>query len=100
MMIGDPDESVRKLKKSWAGFLAEGAWDEPDPRRVEEMASTVDEGLIRQYFQLCPTVDDLVEVVESYRKVGADHVVLETGPSPQLIKQIAERVLPRVRSRE
>jgi coenzyme F420-dependent glucose-6-phosphate dehydrogenase len=100
MMIGDPDASVRKLKKGWAGLLADGAYDQPDPRRVEEMASTVNEELIRQYFQLCPTVDDLVEAVESYRKAGANHVVLETGPSQQLIKAIAKRVLPRVRSRE
>lgn len=95
--LGDPEASIKKLKSGWAGFLAKGAFDEPDPRRVEASASTVDDELIRQYFQLCPRVDDLAEVAVRYREAGANHVVFETGPSPELISSIARTVLPRLR---
>jgi len=95
--VGDPKESIERLRGGWAGFLAKGAFDEPDPRRVEASASTVDDEAIREWFQLCPTVEHMAEVAERYREAGANHVVFETGPSPELIRSIAHKVLPRLR---
>jgi hypothetical protein len=37
---------------------------------------------------LCPIDEDPIEVVKSYIKVGTDHVVSGTGPSPHLIRLI------------
>jgi len=89
--------SIRRLKHGWAGFLAKGAFDEPDPRRVEASASNVDDDVITEWFQLCPMVEHLAEVAERYREAGANQVVFETGPSPELIRSIAHEVLPRLR---
>ena len=94
MAVGDPEESIRKLRSGWAGILAKGAYDDPDPRRIEASAATVDENMIREYFQLLPKVEDLVALVREYQEAGADHIVLETGPYPDLIRSIARRVLP------
>jgi len=95
--LGDPKESIKRLKQGWAGFLAKGAFDEADPRLVEASASSVDDDVIREWFQLCPTVEHLAEVGERYREAGANQVVFETGPSPELIRSIAHEVLPRLR---
>lgn len=97
MAIGDPKESVKKLRSGWAGFLAEGAFDDPDPRHIEASAATVEENMIREYFQLLPKVEDLIDLAKEYQKAGADHVVFQTGPSPDLIRSIARRVLPHLR---
>ena len=94
MAIGDPKESIRKLRSGWAGILVKGAYDDPDPRHIETSAATVEESMIREYFQLMPKVEDLVALAKEYQKAGADHIVLETGPYPDLIKSIARRVLP------
>jgi hypothetical protein len=94
MAIGDPEESMRKLRSGWAGILSKGAYDDPDPRRIEASAATVEENMIREYFQLLPKVEDLVALVREYEVAGADHIVLETGPCPDLIRSIARRVLP------
>jgi coenzyme F420-dependent glucose-6-phosphate dehydrogenase len=97
MAIGDPKETIGKLRSGWAGILAKGAYDDPDPRHIEASATTVKENMIREYFQLLPKVEDLVGLVREYQEAGADHVVLETGPYPDLIRSIARLVLPHVR---
>lgn len=97
MAIGDPKESVKKLRSGSAGFLAEGAFDDPDPRHIEASATTVEENIIREYFQLLPKVEDLIDLAKEYQKAGADHVVFQTGASPDLIRSIGRRVLPHLR---
>ncbi|MGB9023103.1 MAG: LLM class flavin-dependent oxidoreductase, partial [Candidatus Bathyarchaeia archaeon] len=97
MAIGDPQESVRKLRSGWAGFLAERAFDDPDPRHIEASAATVEENLIREYFQLLPKVENLVDLAREYQEAGADHIVFQTGASPDLIRSIGHRVLPHLR---
>ena len=92
--IGEESSLIQRLKGGDVAFLAEKAFEEPDPRRVEAMAATVEDSRIRENFQLCRTVDDLVQVVESYVSVGASQVVFSTGASPELIRQIGERVIP------
>jgi alkanesulfonate monooxygenase SsuD/methylene tetrahydromethanopterin reductase-like flavin-dependent oxidoreductase (luciferase family) len=92
--IGEESSLIQRLKGGDATFLAEKAFEEPDPRRVEAMAATVEDSRIRESFQLCRSVDDLVEVVESYVSVSANQVVFSTGASPELIKNIGERVIP------
>lgn len=93
-MIGDHEQGIKKLRPA---ILVKGAFEETDPRRVERASLTVDEGLIRENWQLCPTVDDLVEVVQRYLKVGANHIVFLTGPHPDQIELIGDRVLPQLR---
>lgn len=96
-MLGDPEESLTKLKRGPAGYLVEGSWDQADPRQIERLCSTLDDAVIKENIPLCPTVDDLIEVVKSYIKVGTDHVVFGTGPSPDLIKLIGDQVVPAFR---
>jgi coenzyme F420-dependent glucose-6-phosphate dehydrogenase len=93
IVIGEPEEAIRKLKSGPAGYLARGAFDEPDPRRVEMLATTVDDSLISEYFAICRDVKDLINVIEQYRSVGTNHIVIGTGASPSLIRQIADGVL-------
>ena len=95
--IGEESSLIQRLKGGDAAFLADRAFEEPDPRRVEALGATVDDDQIRENFHLCRTADDLVPVVESYISVGASQVVFSTGASPELIKQIGERVVPSFR---
>jgi len=96
-MIGDESTLMKQLKAGGAGFLAKGAFDEPDPRRVEALAATVSDQLIREYFNFCKSVDDLIDVVNSYASIGADHIVFSTGASPEQIRLVGEQILPSFR---
>jgi hypothetical protein len=61
------------------------------------MGAAVEDDRIKENFHLCRSVDELVPVVESYVSVGANQFVFSTGPSPELIRQIAEHVIPSFR---
>ncbi len=93
IVIDEPEEAIRKLKAGPAGYLARGAFDEPDPQRIESLAITVDDSIISEYFVICRNINDLIHVIEQYRSVGTTHVVIGTGASPSLIRQIADSVL-------
>ena len=94
---GDEDTFLKRLKAGGAGFLAKGAFDEPDPRRVEALAGTVSDERIREHMNLCRSLEELIDVAERYIAVGADHIVFSTGTSFELIRRVGEQILPRFR---
>jgi len=96
-VIGDRDASLKLLKSGRAGFLTRGSSDEPDPRRVESSTAMLNDDVIQEYFHLCSSVDDLVDIIERYVAVGVNHLLLGTGASPELLGLIAERILPSFR---
>jgi G6PDH family F420-dependent oxidoreductase len=97
--IGDPEQSLKRLKAGGASFLTTRAFDNPDPRNLETSTSTVDDSDVKEYFHLCRTADDLIDVAEQYSRVGATHIVFETEVNPKLIKMLGETVLPSLNSK-
>ncbi|MEM4298655.1 MAG: LLM class flavin-dependent oxidoreductase [Nitrososphaerota archaeon] len=95
--IGEVGDGLRKLKSGMAGTLARGSFDIADPRKIESLAPTVDDDVVLRNFAIAPTVLDLEKVVESYFEAGANHIVLGTGASPELIKEIGRELVPILR---
>jgi coenzyme F420-dependent glucose-6-phosphate dehydrogenase len=95
LFFGDKQRGVQGIKASGeAGVLAQGAFDEPDPRRIEEMSRHVSDDKILENKFICSSADEVIEYVERYRKAGATHINLATGCSPDRIKMLGVKVLP------
>jgi G6PDH family F420-dependent oxidoreductase len=95
LYFGDKDRGIKEIKGSGeTGSSAEGAFQEIDPRRLEEMGKKLDEEKITgsKYFVTSP--DQLIGIIESYQKAGATHVDLVTNSFPERITYIGEKVLP------
>jgi coenzyme F420-dependent glucose-6-phosphate dehydrogenase len=85
-------EEIRKSGES--GFFAEGSFNEIDPRKIQEMASTVSDEVIMANFCFVSSPEDIIEIIDEYWNIGATHVELVTHSFPDRIKFIGEKVLP------
>lgn len=92
--IGRIEEEISKLRSGMAGTLLRGAFETADPRVVESYAATVSDNQIREGFILVEKVSELEKVVDSYVKVGANHIVFGTGAKPDIITAIGKEILP------
>ena len=94
-VYGDETKGLEELRRTGeAAYLVKGAFDEPDPRKIEQMGSRIsDDDLLRlKYF--CPSPKELIEMIDRYSKVGATHVAISTQTFPDKIRMIGEKVLP------
>jgi len=71
----NPVPIVRNLKSglSWSRLAS---IDEPDPRKVDEMAKTLSDEEALKYCTLAPTVDDLTGAFDSALKAGMNHIIM------------------------
>ncbi|MGA3405142.1 MAG: LLM class flavin-dependent oxidoreductase [Candidatus Bathyarchaeia archaeon] len=94
-VYADKTKGLEELRKTGeAAYLVDGAFNEADPRKIEQMSSRVtDEDLLRlKYF--CPSPKELIEVLDRYRKVGVTHIAISTQIFQDKIRMIGEKVLP------
>lgn len=85
-------EDVRRIGE--AAYLVEGANDQQDPRRIEEMSTELSDREILEKKYFCAAPDDIIEIVERYSKVGITHVAIYTRGNPAEVRLIGEKVLP------
>jgi coenzyme F420-dependent glucose-6-phosphate dehydrogenase len=76
------------------GNLAEGALDESDPRRIEEMGAAVPDGVLLNSTIFCSSWADVAELILKFKKSGTTQVVLPAGPDERLIRTYAQKLLP------
>jgi coenzyme F420-dependent glucose-6-phosphate dehydrogenase len=93
--FNDKKHGLEEVRRSGdAGTLAEGAVNERDPRRIQQMSYGLsDEKILSNVCFFYPP-DELIEIIDKYRKAGTTHVVLVTHSFPDRIRLIAEKVLP------
>ena len=80
--------------RGWAGIVAKGSWNEPDPRKIQAMGSKVsdEEYLKSTYF--CASWEDLLDLIAKFREAGATSVSLFSGASEETIRTYAKQILP------
>jgi len=72
------------------------AFGEPDPRKLEKMDVPEEEFVERTYF--CSGWENLVELIENYRKIGTTQIVLYSGTDENMINDYASHILSRFAS--
>jgi len=84
----------RMRRTGEGGIVAKGAYDEPDPRKIMTMVSQVSDEKILDRFQFISSADEVIEIIESFRKVGATRVNVCTHSYPDRIRYLGKKVLP------
>lgn len=99
--FGDKKHATEEIKKSgYAGVFSEGAFDERDPRRIQEMARQVSDDIILANHYFFDPPDELIGSIEKFQKAGATHVELVTHSFPDRIKLLGEKVLPHFKKKK
>jgi coenzyme F420-dependent glucose-6-phosphate dehydrogenase len=95
LYFGDKKRTIREIRDSGdAGVFADGAFDELDPRRIQEMARNVPDEKITTNIYIIESPDQLIDVIDGYWKVGSVHTELVTHTFTDRIRFIGEKVLP------
>jgi coenzyme F420-dependent glucose-6-phosphate dehydrogenase len=95
VFFGTKEEGMKRLRESGeAGPTDLAAFGVLDPRKIEEIGHGVSEEKIMSLKCFCATPEDLIKLIESYEKIGADHVAVATNSFPDKIEMIGENVLP------
>lgn len=89
----DSPEKILRTQWRTLGFLHKDSWSIPNPVAVEAEGKNVTVAEIREGIHLCKNWKDVVEVVESYKKVGVDEVAIVTLSDKKMIRQAADHIL-------
>jgi G6PDH family F420-dependent oxidoreductase len=90
----DDEKSYVKRVRSSSGNFAKGSLDEPDPRKIEKMGlELADEDIIKST-NFCSGWSDVIETISKLRQIGFSEIVLNSGPSAEIIKSFSENMLP------
>jgi coenzyme F420-dependent glucose-6-phosphate dehydrogenase len=95
LFFGEKVQGMKEVRKSGeAGILAEGAFEQRDPRKIQEMSADVSDSkiLANKFFISSP--DELIELIDKYWQVGATHVDINTHSFPDRIRTIGSKVVP------
>ena len=86
---------IKEIKMSGeAGILAEGAFNESDPRKIQNLSRKVSEQKILENWCFVSSPNDIIDTIEKYRQAGATHIELVTHSFPDRIDFIGKKVLP------
>ncbi len=81
--FGTKEDGMKKLRETGeAGSLDMAAFGVLDPRKIEEIGHGISEDKVSSVKCFCPTAEDLIKVIESYRQMGADHIAIATNSFP------------------
>lgn len=94
--IGDEDKIVKKIRKFIAGASITTMFNEIDPRRIEAEGSKLTDESIKERNLILSSSDELIEIIDNYRKIGTDHLVYaDWSPSfEETMKIFKKKVIP------
>ncbi|MEM3394628.1 MAG: LLM class flavin-dependent oxidoreductase [Nitrososphaerota archaeon] len=73
--IGDTKEVVNRIKTYIAGASLKEMFNEPDPRKIFEAGSNIDDEQILRSMCISETGADIIETFEQFRKLGVNQVI-------------------------
>jgi G6PDH family F420-dependent oxidoreductase len=84
-----------KNMKSTGGMphITKNAWNEPDPRKLEENGKALSEEKLVNSTYFCKDWDDVADVIEEFGRLGFTDVPIFTGANKAGIKDVAENLL-------
>jgi len=80
--------------RGWAGIIANGSWNEPDPRKIQLMGSKVSDEKFLRSTCVCQTWEDVIDVMAKFHEAGATGIVIFSGASQDTIRTYAKEILP------
>ena len=91
--LKDP-QTFAKTERRYAGIVAKKSFNEPDPRKIEQMGRDLsDEELIKST-AFCKNWNDVLELISKFRELGTTMIVLNSGADKKLIRTFGQKILP------
>ena len=87
-------DTFAKTERRFSGIAAKGSFDEPDPRKIEQMGIELNEEELFKTTTFCEKWSDVVELISRYKDLGVTQIVLNTGADRKAIRQYAQKILP------
>ncbi len=83
------------LKNAWKtlGICRKDSWSIPNPVQVEQEGGKVTMQELQRTMHFCKKWEDVVNIIEVYRKVGVNKVTTYTGCNKKMIQAFARNVL-------
>lgn len=91
--LKDPDTFAR-TERRYAGINAKGSFNEPDPRKIEQMGRELSAEDLIKSTAFASKWSDVVDLISKYRELGVTQIVLNTGANRKAIRTYAQKVLP------
>jgi G6PDH family F420-dependent oxidoreductase len=92
--VQDKQTFLSTSDRGWAGIVAKGSWDEPDPKKIEAMGSKVSDDEFLKSTYLCSSWDDVLDLIARFHAAGATGISLFSGASKEIMRTYAEKILP------
>lgn len=73
--IGESKEVVKRIKTYIAGSMLREMFNEPDPRKILDAGSKIDDDKILQSIYVSETGVDIIEIFEEFRRLGVNQVI-------------------------
>lgn len=89
----DPD-TFAKTERRYAGIVAKGAFDEPDPRKIEQMGVDLPAEELIKSTAYCKNWNDVIDLIARFQEIGVTQIVLQTGADRKLIRTFGQKILP------
>jgi G6PDH family F420-dependent oxidoreductase len=91
--LKDP-ETFAKTERRYAGIVAKESFNEPDPRKIEQMGRELSDEALINSTTFCKNWADVIELISQFRDLGATQVVLPSGADRREIRTFAQKILP------
>lgn len=73
--IGNPKNVIKRIKTYIAGASIKEMFNEPDPRKVQEAGSKVEDEQIMRSFCISETGSEIIETIDKFRRLGVNQVI-------------------------
>jgi secondary-alcohol dehydrogenase (coenzyme-F420) len=92
-------QTFAKTERRYAGIVAKNSFNEPDPRKIEQMGRDLsDEELIKST-TFCKNWNDVLDLISKFRELGTTMIVLNSGADKKLIRTFGQKILPHFRKK-
>ncbi len=91
--LKDP-ETFSKTERRYAGIAAKGAFDEPDPRKIEQMGRELSDEQLFKTTTFLKKWSDVIDLISKFQEAGVSQIVLPSGADRKMIRTFGQKVLP------
>ena len=94
--IGDIPGAIKRIRRLHAGSMIRKNFNVDDPRKIEESQIELTDEMIFKNYYLSRTGDELIETLNTFRKVGASKVIYtDFSPDPRhTVRVFRKEVIP------
>ena len=87
-----PEEIVRTQWRT-LGIYHKDSWSIPNPMAVEEEGKKVTANDLRKNMHFCKKWENVVELIETYSRIGVNAFIIQSGADMKKIREIAKNLL-------